>query len=247
MSAVAIKQSNYENIIAECPKCFNVNTFNRKSDLGTTDPIDHKEMNCLECKAPFNINGGLICENYKYMILDGNDLLSEKRYMYCVLNACQAFEMFFYAGIKTRLLHQPFENGCITKDEYNRLSEKLYTTFSSYPFNKLRSIFLDIYVYDRSFSSYKEIEAYISNLNSVMMLKLVCITSSSINPSIQLYLDLLHKTIVHEIRNKTLHKYGYRPSLEDATSSLIEARKIIFNLKSLLEIRPLKPNKAPRS
>ena len=71
------KDMNYENFIATCPHCGFQNIFNRVSDLETVEPIDFKQVICLNssCKKQFNINGDLLSENYAYFIMDCYDLM----------------------------------------------------------------------------------------------------------------------------------------------------------------------------
>src|SRR3989304_2565013 len=98
--------SNYENIIAECPCCKSENIFNRVSDIKTVEPIDFKEVKCFKskCRQKFNINRDLTNERYEYLIFDCKGLLKMKRYMYCIINLCQACEAFFMKGIEIKLL-----------------------------------------------------------------------------------------------------------------------------------------------
>lgn len=145
------KDMNYENYIATCPHqhCKFQNIFNRVSDLKTVEPIVFKQVACLKpsCKKQFIINGDLVSENYEYLIKDCYDLLKIKRYMYCILNLCQACEMFFVRAIEVKLIYQPFKDKVFSDDcdQFNDLCKKLYTKIKDYTFENLKRIFFDLY------------------------------------------------------------------------------------------------------
>jgi len=58
---------SYENISAVCPFCGHKNTFNRRSDLGDTEPIDRREVNCGRCGQRFGITGDTVNPLYEML------------------------------------------------------------------------------------------------------------------------------------------------------------------------------------
>ena len=90
------KSSDYENFYATCPYCEQENIFNRRSDLGTLEPVTFKQVKCLnpDCEKVFNINGYLANAAFEMLIYDCYELFRKKRYSYCILNLAQACEVF---------------------------------------------------------------------------------------------------------------------------------------------------------
>ena len=236
------KDMNYENFIATCPHCGFQNIFNRVSDLETVEPIGFKQVICLNssCKKQFNINGDLVSENYAYLIMDCYDLLKNKRYMYCILNLCQACEMFFVRAIEVKLIYQPFKDKVLPDDcdQLNDLCKKLHTKIKDYPFKSLQRVFFDLYLNDKVFQSLKSIEDYINTIDCRK-------NKTPQDAEIDLYPNIkarelfkkMKLTKINELRNHVVHKYGYRPDKLLVERNLENIREVIFGLVGMFQIK----------
>ena len=96
MIAESTKVSEYENIVVDmsCPMCNDEISFNRASDLQTFEPVAGANVSCYRCSGEFWINGDSINERHNALLFDCNEHLFAKRYMNCILNVSQAYEMF---------------------------------------------------------------------------------------------------------------------------------------------------------
>ena len=236
------KDMNYENFIATCPHCGFQNIFNRVSDLETVEPIGFKQVICLNssCKKQFNINGDLVSENYVYLIMDCYDLLKNKRYMYCILNLCQACEMFFVRAIEVKLIYQPFKDKVLQRDcdQLNDLCKKLHTKIKKYPFGSLQHVFFDLYLNDKVFQSLKSIEDYINTIDCRK-------NKTPQDAQIDLYPNInarelfkkMKLTNINEIRNDVVHKRGYRPNRVTVEKNIESIREIILGLRAIFRIK----------
>lgn len=235
------KDMNYENFIATCPHCGFQNIFNRVSDLKTVEPIGFKQVTCLKssCKKQFNINGDLVSENYEYLIMDCYDLLKNKRYMYCILNLCQACEMFFVRAIEVKLIYQPFKDKVFPDDcdQFNDLCKKLHTKIKDYCFKGLQNVFFDLYLNDKAFQSLKNIEDYINTIDCRK-------NKTPQNAEIKSYPNIkarelfkkLELTEINKLRNDVVHKYGYRPDKLLVEENLENIKEVIFGLVGMFQI-----------
>jgi hypothetical protein len=231
--------SNYENFIAVCPICEVENTYNRVTDLKTIEPISFKTVKCFKCNQNFNINCDTVSEAYQYLILDVYELKKQKRYMYCILNLAQAMESFLIYSIRVKLLWQPFKDRVIEgADEFNSISNQFHKTFEKDTFGTLKSLFFKIYLKNLDFSSTSKIDDFIKNHSTYKQYKPTDreIEDYPNSNLVNLFLKL-NTTKVPDLRNKVVHKYSYRPTLEEVEECLKETRDIVFRLTSQLEIK----------
>jgi len=207
-------RTDYENFIAKCPHCRHRNIFNRRTDLLTCAPISHQNVNCEKCGRSFFIGGDLAPTAWRYLIFDCYDLFKQKKYMACILNLCQACEMFFLYAIEYILIHKPehdelFEN----LEQCNKFMEKLHKKIKGCTFVPLRNIVVDMCSNEKKFPSVKEIEDYINAINVTD-----CSTPdiSGIQPEEKRqYLKVLLDLKIYKTRNNVVHKYGYRPHRDE--------------------------------
>ena len=150
MITVSIKASGYENVVVDCPVCNDEITFNRASDLQTFAPIAGANVSCFKCRAKFWINGDTINERHEALLYDCHDHLVTKRYMNCILNVCQAYEMFFSLYLRVNLLYRPFatdrHNGRASTDLLNARFRELASETKKFSFVRMRNIFLALSV-----------------------------------------------------------------------------------------------------
>lgn len=249
--------TTYENFIALCPCCKKQNIFNRVSDLKTFKPISRKEVRCIYCSKAFVIGTDSISEKYEYFLLDCYDLKAQKKYMSCIINLCQACEAFFLKCTEIKLLWLPwrthvfgklekmYEYKCRTKnktkmctcyDIFNLYSSKLHNKLKDCAYQRLLSLFYDLYLNDKSFRSQKEIDNYINNMECYAKMPKDEDIEKKCDGKLRKLLVRLKKSDINIMRNKVAHKDGFRPTLEDVEYYLEDIREIIFGLKRELKL-----------
>lgn len=237
---------NYENFIAQCPypDCENENIFNRASDLKAFKPISFMEVECFKCKRKFYIKSDEASEKHAYLIYDCAELLKKKRYMYCIINLCTACEAFFIKGIEIKLLWEPWKEKVFQKDTdiFNDYSRKLHKKTQGYTYFKLRNVFFDLYLYDKSFDSQTTIDEYIRKINSFEK-------RSPKDEDIKKYHDpktadlfwQLKELKINEIRNDVAHRYAVRPCLQQVLEQKDRVSSVLFGLEARLKLKAKKP------
>jgi hypothetical protein len=237
-------KKSYENFVAYCPYCEFENIYNRVTDLKTTEAIDFKKVVCLNetCAKSFCINGDLISPAFQMLISDCNELVSQKHYSYCILNLTQAFEVFFSLYLRVQLLYKPLaltERTTLrySNEDLNDLAEQLYDAVKKYAFVKLRNIFLNFIVENKTAKTFAESKKLISHLrlfseNTPSDEKLQKIPNTDLSKLLQ----SLKNTAIHDIRNKVVHQRAYRPTLDEVNSAINETGDILFPLSYLLKI-----------
>jgi hypothetical protein len=241
------KETNYENFEATCPYCDHLNIYNRVSDLADTTPIAFRTVSCQneQCSKQFNINGDSINSAYEMLILDCDKLMSIKRYSLCIISLAQAYEAFFNQYLQVELLFKPFAKSIhqygFNRDNLNRLSELLYENTKSFAYMKMRNVFLNMIIINRSFSSILEAEITIRDLKSSSNNLLTKEPKDALIATINNN-DILHhvRTIANSkistLRNQVVHKNIYRPTRQEVELAITEARNTIFPLGIALEI-----------
>ena len=233
-----IKHAGYENIIADCPLCGYECTFNRMSDLRTLEPIAGTDVSCEKCGGDFWLTNDTVNERYEVLIFDCYDLLGRKRYTNCILNLCQAYEMLFSSYLRAKLLYEPFGSNS-SRDSaalchLNQLSQNLEEKIKSFGFDQMRSCFLCLIIESNPPSTLDEAENHIKKLYPRLPkdVDLKSVTGTALA-------DLLirvKRATIHELRNKVVHKTGYRPTRVEAEEALKETRSILFSLTGRLNL-----------
>ena len=239
MESVRIKSSGYENISVDCPLCNHELVFNRVSDLCTSEPVSGTSISCQECKGRFWVNGDSVNERHEAIILDWYDLLRTKRYMNCILNVCQAYEMFFSLYLRVSLLYVPFGPNVVQDsnalDKLNRLSRDLSSATETFGFAKMRNTVLRLAVEPNRPSVLDEAGSYIGSLskcNSPKESELKLLADKNVAN----YLTRIKQTRINVLRNRVIHKQAYRPKRVEADDVVTEARAVLFPLTSLLDL-----------
>ncbi len=233
-------EPTYENFIAVCPHCDFENVYNRVSDLKTRERIDFKEVVCLNdnCRKMFYINSDLIAPAYTYLIYDCYKLKHDKRYMYCILNCilniAQAYEAFFGLYLRVELLYKPFgKSPGLELTRLNELAATLDKRIRTYTYRPLRNIFMNRVLQGGAVNSLEESETIVENLDGLRVDPSNQALSAA-NSRISAFLQKLKDSEIGEVRNMVVHKYAYRPSLEQAEYFIEEARDILFNLDTII-------------
>ena len=234
-----MKWSSYENVIVQCPCCEGEMIFNRVSDLGTIEPIAGLDTRCLNemCQHKIRIVSDSINERHEMLIFDCHELLKRKQYMYCILNLVQAYEMFFSLYLRVELLYKPFacENGQV--DRLNELSEKLSEKIEKYSFGYMRKLFLWRVTALDSPNTLGDSEDIIEDIPNHLRHAERCRIDAVSDEVLRSLLRNLRGVIIHKLRNKVVHKQGYRPKRQQVENALKETRCILFPMSSRLGLR----------
>lgn len=240
-------KATYENYEVACQICKKWNVFNRITDIKSIGAACGKEVQCFHCHKSFVISTDNVEEQYQYFLNDCEVLIQQKKYMYCILNLCQACEAFFMKCIGIKLLWEPYRKGVFGWNDkkyqlFDNFLERIHKRFKKFTYYDLRNIIFDIYLNDKSFSTQSEILDYLDKLSDNNI-------SEASDKNIKAIVDekqrnilmYLKKLKIHEIRNAVAHKEGFRPSLNDVkyhmaqVKSFIEDFKTVFNLHDILE------------
>ena len=235
-------QTSYENFIARCPWCGGENIFNRASDLKDFQPIDYREVSCLnpDCSKPFYLNADVIDPAYQMLIFDCNELLQRKHYAYCILNLAQAFEVFFGQYLRVELLYKPY--GSDPEEDIERLNDinkLLYDRTKQCSFERMRNLFFWIVLQPRHPASLHEAETIINGFPdkpSCPSDEAVTNASISADKRIRELLLRLKSCKIPELRNQVVHQRAYRPTLDEVNNAVKEAREILFVLPHALQV-----------
>ena len=238
------KHTSYENFEAECPYCGYWNIFNRASDLKDFVPIDFRRVYCLNgnCTKEFNINGDHVNAVYEMLVYDCHKLKQDKRYAYCILNLAQAYETFFSQYLRVELLFKPFaRDGEDNLYQLNELAQQLYDYTKKYAFAQIRDIFLNRAVLCQKVNSLEDATLIIKQLKPQKKRPLPNAPSDIIIAELSdKHLSTLLRAVKHskiaELRNQVVHKYAYRPKLEEVEDAIEETRKTLFPLGAHLDI-----------
>lgn len=237
-------RGGYENFVADCPVCNTENTFNRVSDLGTTEVIDGKDVECQnpECAKPFRVVGDSVDSKHQTLIYDCYELIEKKQYMFCIINLCQAFEAFFSFYLQAELLSKPYAK-CTLDDidseeveAYNRISELLYEKLKRQTFDRLRNLFLRTVIDSKNLNNLIEAETAINALPDKPTIPSDEDIEALSDSNLASLLLAVKKVKIHEIRNRVVHKDAFRPSFDDAKNALSETSNIIFPLTELFSL-----------
>lgn len=235
-----IKLSGYENVVVGCSLCKRELVFNRASDLNTVEPIGGARVSCFECEGEFWINGDTVNERHETIIFDCHDLLNGKRYMNCIPNICQAYEMFFGLYLRVNLVYVPFgsgrSKGDASLDKVNDLFLSLSEATKELTFRQMRDIFLRLAISPNSPADLDGSEAAINVLQNHKCPKDTELENWP-DKQMSLLLMKVKRTRIIELRNKVVHEDGYRPKKEEAEGALKEARSVVFPLTARLELR----------
>jgi AbiV family abortive infection protein len=233
------KRTNYENFVAECPWCGKESIFNRASDLCTFEPIAGRDVTCqsVDCSKPFRIIGDSVNNRHEMLIFDCYDLIVRKYYMNCVLNLAQAYEVFFSLYIRVELLYKPY--GAERDQELadlNQISEELHSKIKNYTFTDMQALFLQQVVKRQPLKSLVEAQAVVASIQNRPGVPKDADIESLDDAKLVLLLKALKATSIHKLRNKTIHKYAYRPTREEVEAALKETRSILLPLTTLLHL-----------
>ena len=238
MLTVKIQSSEYENIIVDCPHCGQNLVFNRASDLCTFEPIFGTDVSCEKCKKQFWINGDSINERHEIIIFECLDFLNRKRYMNCILNVCQSYEMFFSLFLTVKLLYVPYSKSnrdTPSMDRLNQSHNRLLRAVESFAFERMRNSFLCLVVASKLPSCFSESDKIIDGLGSLGGPSDARLKAAGDKDLSRLLLRVKN-TEINRLRNDVVHKMGYRPTRSEAENAVDEARSVILPLAHKLNL-----------
>ena len=240
MPTASPKYAGYENMIVDCPLCDCELVFNRASDLCTFTPISGTNVSCFECEESFWLNGDSADERHETILFDCYDLLKSKRYMNCILNVCQAYEMFFGLYLRVELIYKPFfhssDEETASLDRLNDLYRRLEKTTEKYAFQDMRDLFLERVTDSVSPGNLDEAEGIIISICKRKKVPRDHKIESVRDTKLSELLIIVEKTEINVLRNKVVHKSGYRPTRDEAEQAHEEAESILFPLTWLLDL-----------
>lgn len=235
-------EATYENFIAVCPTCGHRNVYNRATDLKTFEAISFRVVVCEqpECHAEFNINNDRINPAHQGVLFDCCELMASKRYMQATLAISQAYEMLFSHGLRVEVLYRPFKReGTADLKNLGLVSDRLYGAIAKLTFEPMRRLFLDVAVRSPGLMSLADSEAWIDAIptfgRGISEVKKARIDAVNDTPLRNLLAGLA-SVQVHKLRNRVVHKAGYRPTRQEVQACLDEANTIIHGLTSRLKL-----------
>ena len=213
--------------------------FNRVSDLGTIEPIAGLDTRCLNetCQHKIRIINDSINERHEMLIFDCHELIKRKQYMYCILNLVQAYEMFFSLYLRVELLYKPFACESGQLDRLNELSGKLSEIIEKHSFYYMRNLFLWRVTASDSPNTLDTSENIIEDLPNHLRHSERHRIDALSDEVLRSLLRDLSRVVIHKLRNKVVHKQGFRPKRQQIESALKETRCILFPMSSRLGLR----------
>jgi hypothetical protein len=225
----------YENVSCNCPRCNAKNIYNRVSDLKTLEQLDFVTVKCSHCEIKFNIEGDTINDTYELILMEVHEAKRKKEYRNCILLLTQALETFLNQTIENAVLNERILiKGCKSIGEYNGIKKKYFDKLEKLTFTPMKILFYDIFLNKRKFKSKEEIENFIDeimpgklrNLTEELNQKIQTDIKNFPDKSISEMFNILNKTRLHEIRNKVIHKFVYRPSLQEVEECFKDVENI---------------------
>ena len=232
---------SYENFKATCPVCHTLNIFNRATDFGDLGLISFRTVNCQspECNQQFNINCDVASPDYQMFIMQCYELKESKQYMFCILVLAQAFELFFSNYLYMALVLEPVkaisgpQKWKVRKD----LEEELYEKTKSLEYKKLRNVFLSLETQGLAPMTPQDASLIIQTIPNRCSDPSNASLDACHDNNMRLLLHSLKNSRTASLRNRVVHKQGYRPRLDEVENALREAQYIIFGLRSCLKSR----------
>ena len=231
-------KADYENFNAICPHCQEWNIFNRVSDLKTLEPIWGLTVKCQFCDKEFRIGNDDISSNYQKLILSCADFMSQKEYMQCIINLSIAYEIFF-AHILFYFLVEKINVKEENKDELTRL---LNQKIEKYTYSKLYNEFFKVLfrINEEHYFNDSCIKCYIEKINGNKCKNIKENIRKIKNTKIKHCLYYLYKLEDNEksinyLRNKVVHKQGYRPTFQEVKKENKVARFFVLKLNSIIK------------
>lgn len=236
MDAVGII-SSYENITALCPSCGTTNVYNRVSDIGHTDLVDHATVVCenKKCGHSYDIIGDSISPPFEMLISDAQAFVNEKRYIQAVLSATTAYEVFFCHFLQVELVIRPIRK--LIKQfpdqdiDLNAPHQLLMHQLERLTFQPLRNTFIRHLIENQNTKCWDKANVFINTISKkkqpIDRGGIELITNLNIRNLCYAILD----DDIADTRNAIVHKHAHRPSRVDTQELINRARANISRAK----------------
>jgi len=171
------------------------------------------------------------------LLMDCHELRDAKRYMYCILNICQAYEMFFSLYFRSRLYHG-FANEISSRplDRLNALVAELHTRLSGFTFGNLRANFVRVAIDNPHIGSLEDAQAILQQIDRSGRGSTKSDITACKDAKLREKLSVVQATKIHHLRNQVVHKSGYRPTRGEVDAALKEASDVLFTLSAMLGV-----------
>jgi len=231
-----------ENVFAVCPVCGHQERFNRVTDLGTTRPIDSREVSCGNpaCATKYTIGGDLINPAHEMLLYECGGMLKRKEYMQCILGLARAYEVFFSHYVHVQLIFRPVGKDRETDlAEFNELLSTLDEKLKRFTFEPRRRLFLKMNIDGCAPATFAESAALVASIPSDPrnIRKSAAEQLASLeNASLRDLCVRLSKSKIDTIRNRVVHKGAYRPTHGETLETLQDGYEIIPGLARELRL-----------
>jgi hypothetical protein len=237
-----IKSKDYETITAQCDECGSLSTFNRVDDIGDPGPYDSGcYVGCTECGRPFWVFGDAIDPAYELLLFDAEEHMRTKRYIPCVTSLTQAWEMFFATFAYSNYLYRPFRHDARQPEQRERLEAlagQLGDAIWNFTFDQLRNVLANTVVEEVRPRTLDESEVAIARIKDEnfgqppAQARVDALSDSSVRAVLLQLQDLR----IGELRNRVVHKNGYRPrrwEIEECSNEI----RVLYRAKGRLAVR----------
>lgn len=241
---VYIKESNYESIIVICPFCNEEIIYNRITDLGMTESIARKEVDCLneKCRKTFAIISDSVNSKSSMLIFESKRFIERKKYSMAILILCQAYEVFFNTFLEVKLVYEPCKNNPLYKSKFKEIYQVYYKVFKKHPFFKMRNVVINFIINEVNMTEVDDINEVIKEISKSTQKPEENDFEKISNMKTREILLKLYKSKINKKRNKIIHKHAYRSSMKSAEGYLREINEIIPYLRSEFNILDDDPN-----
>jgi hypothetical protein len=212
-----IENWDYETITARCDECGSLCVLNRVEDIDEPGPYSGRDVTCPECGEQFWIYGDSINPDYEKLIASAGEHMRAKRYMLCVSNLAQAWEVFFKEFAYSNYLYRPFhatERYGGKRDQYNRLSDQLQSAIGKLTFDRLRNVLVNTVIKDVHPDTLEKAEKAIPKIktekfhNTPKRDRVAAFPDAEVREVLQ-RLQALQTNV---LRKRVVHQQAYRPN-----------------------------------
>ena len=239
-----IQNASYETVTAECEHCGTHCIFSRLDDIGELGPYAGRYVVCYECNKWFRIYGDTINPAYELFIFEAYDCFASKRYMPCVVNLAQAWEVFFSIFVASNFIYRPFFESLESDLDLawlNRQHSQLYEATKKFTFTPLRNLLTNTVVKKLYPATLQEGE------EAIQKIKTERLGENPKKKSIEEFydaevrdiLDRLQFLQVGTLRNKVIHQQAYRPRRAEVEDCLHGEIALLYHVKRRLSIGTL--------
>jgi len=221
--------ADYERVIVLCHRCEHTNVFNRATDLGHTGFAIGTERPCEKCGQPVRVTFEAASPAYQLLIRDAYEMRSEKRYMLAVAAVAQSFEMFFALAVEIMVVHHVAHFGSAADDEIEQLANELFNRTKSFTYSKMRNLFTNVALIARP-ANVAEAASIIASVNKLAKDPSDATIERTAVGKLIPHLLQLKQLPLGSLRNMVVHKYAYRPLLEEVDRCLDPARALTDDL-----------------